>query len=57
MKKIVETGLLILIVGFFCSCQQPEEKTKYYPNGQIEEVCGYKNGIMDGTILSYFLII
>ena len=54
MNKFFKTMLCASVVLALCSCQQPEEKTKYYPNGQIEEVCGYKNGKMDGKYVAYY---
>lgn len=54
MNKLFKTMLYALLVLSFCSCHQAEEKVKYYPNGQIEEICTYRNGKMDGKLVVYY---
>ena len=54
MHKLLKTGLLFTMMLFLCSCHKEEEKVKYYPNGQIEEIWTYRNGKMNGNVLAYF---
>lgn len=54
MNKFIKIELLFFITLLFTSCHQAEEKVNYYPNGQIKEICSYRNGILDGKQVYYY---
>jgi antitoxin component YwqK of YwqJK toxin-antitoxin module len=44
---------LAILLGVCCSCHEDVPKTKYYPNGSIEEKCYLRNGKLSGDYKYY----